>query len=158
VEVEGRWQARPRLRLSAAYAYTDAKFREGTLAGSPFAIGTNLSIEGKTVPLVPRHKLNLAGSWDVRPRTRVSAMVTALSEQVLDNDEPNTLGHRIPAFTVVDAKVSQELRWGRLAFTVNNLFNQKYYTYAVRSAFTTDRYAVYPLPGVTLGAQAEIRL
>lgn len=158
IELDARWQAAHALRLSAGYAYTDAKFREGVLAGSSFAIGTNMSIEGKTVPLVPRHKLNLGLSWDAAPRTRLSAAFTAVSEQVLDNDEPNTLNHRIPAYGVVDAKVSQELRWGRLGFTVNNLFNQKYYTYAARSAFTADRYVVYPLPGVSLGAQAEIRL
>lgn len=158
LELDGRWQARPTLRLSAAYAYTDAKFREGTLPGSAFAIGTNLSIEGKTVPLVPRHKLNLGASWDAAPRTRLSAMLTALSEQVLDNDEPNTLDRRIPAFAIVDAKLARELRWGRVALTVNNLFNHKYYTYAVRSAFTPDRYAVYPLAGTTIGLQAELRL
>ena len=158
VELDGRWQALPTLRLNAGYAYTDAKFLEGTLPGAPFAIGTNLSIEGKTVPLVPRHKLNLGASWDAAPRTRISALLTAVSEQRLDNDEPNTLDHRIPAYAVVDAKVARELGWGRVALTVNNLFNQKYYTYAARSAFTADRYAVYPLPGVTIGAQAEIKL
>lgn len=158
MELEARWQASGSLRLNAGYAYTDARFREGTLTGSPFAIGTNMSIEGKTVPLVPRHKLNAGMSWDLRARTRLSAALTAVSEQVLDNDEPNTLGRRIPAYSLVDVKLAQTLSWGRLALTVNNLFNQKYYTYAVRSAFVADRYAVYPLPGMTLGVMAEVKI
>jgi iron complex outermembrane receptor protein len=158
VELDGRWQATPALRLTGGYAYTDAKFLEGVLPGSPFAIGTNLSIADKTVPLVPRHKLNLGGSWDVFPRTRLSGALTAASKQVLDNDEPNTLNHRIPAYHVADLKLAQSFSRGRIAAGVNNLFNQSYYTYAVRSAFTADRYAVYPLPGRTFGLTLELRI
>ena len=152
-ELEARWAG-----FKAAYAYTDARFLEGTLQGSPFAIGTNMPIGGKTVPLVPRHKLNLAAAWDVALRTRLSGAFTALSEQVLDNDEPNSLAHRIPAYYVVDVKLTQSYAWGRLAATINNLFDEKYYEYAVRSAFTPDRYSVYPLPERAFGLVAEIRL
>jgi len=79
-----------------------------------------------------------------------------VSEQVLDNDEPNTLEHRIPSYYVADVKLSQRFSWGRLSATVNNIFDEHYYTYAVRSAFTPDRYAVYPLPGRTLALTAEL--
>ena len=158
IELDGRWQASRALRVSAGYAYTDARFTEGTLAGSPFAIGTNMPIAGRTVPLVPRHKLNLGAVWELVPRTSLSSALTAVSEQVLDNDEPNTLGHRIPAYYVVDVRLAQRFTWGRLAATVNNLFDEKYYTYAVRSAFTADRYAVYPLPERTLGLTLEVRI
>jgi len=158
VELDGSWQATGTLRFTGGYAYTDARFREGILAGSPFAIGTNLSIAGKTVPLVPRHKLNLGISWDMLPRTLLSGALTAVSEQVMDNDEPNTLGRRIPAYSVADVKLAQSFAWGRLAAALNNVFDQKYYTYAVRSAFIADRYALYPLPGRTLSLTAEVAL
>ena len=158
IELDGRRQAARALQLSASYAYTDARFVEGALAGSPFAIGADMPIAGRTVPLVPRHKLNLGAAWEVVPRTSLSGALTAVGEQVLDNDEPNTLGHRIPAYYVVDVKLAQRFAWGRLAASVNNLFDEKYYTYAVRSAFTADRYAVYPLPGRTVGLTVEIRM
>jgi iron complex outermembrane receptor protein len=158
VELESSWQATPALKLSAAYAYTDARFLEGTLPGGPFAIGTDLSIAGKRVPLVPEHKMNLAVAWDIAPRTRLSGALTALSDQYMDNDEPNTLGTRIPAYAVVDAKLARDFGWGRLSAALNNLFDERYYTYAVRSAFVADRYAVYPLPGRTLSVAVEVRL
>jgi len=145
-------------RLSAAYAYTDAEFLEGTLQGSPFAIGTNMPIAGNTVPLVPRHKFNLGLVWDIAARTQLSGTFTAVSEQVLDNDEPNTLEHRIPAYYVTDVKLTQSFRWGRLAAAVSNLFGEKYYDYAVRSAFTPDRYSVYPLPERTVSLAVEVRI
>jgi iron complex outermembrane receptor protein len=158
VELDGRWQASAKLRFTGGYAYTDAKFLEGTLQGSPFAIGTNMPIAGNSVPLVPRHKLNLGLSWDVLARTRFSAALTAASSQFMDNDEPNTLGTKIPAYHVVDMKLAQDFGWGRVAAVVNNLFNEKYYTYAVRSAFVADRYAVYPLPGTAFGLTVEVRM
>ena len=102
--------------------------------------------------------LTLGAAWGVVPRRSLSGALTAVGEQVLDNDEPNTLGHRIPAYYVVDVKLAQRFAWGRLAASVNNLFDEKYYTYAVRSAFTADRYAVYPLPGRTVGLTVEIRM
>jgi iron complex outermembrane receptor protein len=136
--------------VSAAYAYTDAKFLEGTLQGLPIA--------GNTVPLVPRHKFNLGLAWDIAARTQLSGAFTAVSEQVLDNDEPNTLEHRIPAYHVADLKLTQSFGWGRLAATVNNLFGEEYYDYAVRSAFTPDRYSVYPLPERTFSLAVEIRI
>ena len=158
IELDGRWQATPALRFTGAYTYTDARFLQGTLPGGAFAIGTNLNIAGKRVPLVPEHKLTAGFAWDATARTRLSGVVSAASSQVMDNDEPNTLGTRIPRHVTTDVKLSHELAWGRVALSVNNLFNDKTYTYAVRSAFTVDRYAVYPLPGRTIGASIEARL
>jgi len=158
VELESGWQATPALKLTAGYAYTDAKFLEGSLPGGPFVIGTDLSIAGKRVPLVPEHKLNLALAWDIGPRTRLSGALTAVSDQYMDNDEPNTLGAKIPAYALVDAKLARDFGWGRLSAAVNNLFDERYYTYAVRSQFVADRYAVYPLPGRTLSLSLELRL
>jgi iron complex outermembrane receptor protein len=158
LELDGRWQALPSLRLKGAYSYTDAKFREGVLPGGPFVIASSISLAGKIVPLVPRHKLSLGLDWNVAAATELSAALTYASEQRLDNDEPNTLAHRIPAYTAVDLKLAQQYRWGRVALTVNNAFGEKYYTYAVRSQFTADRYAVYPLPERAIGITAELRL
>src|SRR5512134_340964 len=158
VELESSWQATPAVKLSAGYAYTDAKYLEGTLPGGPFVIGTGLSIAGKHVPLVPEHKLNLSVAWDIDARTRLSGALTALSDQYMDNDEPNTLGTQIPAYAVVDAKLARDFGWGRLAAAVNNAFDERYYTYAVRSQFVADRYAVYPLPGRTFSLALELRL
>lgn len=158
VELEAHWQATRNLRLAAGYAYTDARFLEGVLAGSPFAIGTGLSVAGKRVPLVPRHKLNASFTWDLPRQLLLSGTLAAVSRQFLDNDEPNTLGTEIPRYAIADLKLAKRFGWGRVAVAINNLFDSDYYTYAVRSAFVADRYAVYPLPGRTFALTAELRL
>jgi iron complex outermembrane receptor protein len=157
LELSGVWQAAESLRLTAGYAYTDARFKQGTFAGA-FPPFVNLPIGGKYVPLVPVNKLNLGLAWAAAARTTVSGGLTWQSSQYMDNDEPNTLNTKIPAFTVVDLKAARDLGFGRVALSVNNLFNQQYYTYAVRSNFTADRYAVYPLPGRTLALSLEFKM
>lgn len=158
MEIDGNWRASERLRLKIGYAYTEAKFVEGVLAGSPFAIGTNLSVAGKHVPLVPRHKLNAGFAWDLSAATQLSGMLSSVSSQFMDNDEPNTLGKKVPGYSSVDLKLAHSFAWGRLALAVNNIFGSHFYTYAVRSAFIADRYAVYPLPGRTVGLSAELKM
>jgi len=158
VELSGSWQAATALRLNAGYAYTDARFREGVLAGNLFAIGTNMNIVGKKVPLVPEHKLNAGFAWEVAAKTRVSGALVYVSSQFMDNDEPNTLGTKVPSYSVVDLKATHDLGRVRVGLTINNLFDEKYFNYAVRSAFIADRYAVYPLPGRTVALSAAIKL
>ena len=65
---------------------------------------------------------------------------------------------RIPSAVVADLKLAQSFGWGNIAVAVNNLFNENYYTYAIRSQFTADRYAVYPLPGRTIGLIAQFKM
>ena len=120
--------------LSAGYAYTEAKFLEGVLPGSPFAIGTDMPIAGKTVPLVPEHKLNVALRLG-HPAAHAALGRAHRRQRAVprqrraEHAEPDS-----GVLTVVDLKLAQRFSWGRLSLAVNNLFDQDYYTYAVRSA------------------------
>jgi len=154
LELEAQQALGRALRLTGGYTYTEARFREGVLPGSPLT-QQNVVIAGRTVPLVSRHKLNAGASWAVASRTRLNALVTHVSSQFMDNDEGNALGVKIPAYTVADLKlVWQEGGW-RVSAAVNNLLNGKYYNYAVRSQFVADRYNAYPLPERNFTMTAE---
>jgi iron complex outermembrane receptor protein len=154
LELEGRWQATPSLWWGAGYTYTDARFREGVLPGSAFT-QQNVVIAGKTVPLVPRHKLNVTGSWALNADTRLNLAAVYVGEQFMDNDEGNTLGVKIPAYAVADLKLVHRRGAWRLTAAVNNVTNRKYYNYAVRSQFVPDRYNAYPLPERNFTLTAE---
>jgi iron complex outermembrane receptor protein len=157
VELEASARPLPPLGLTFAYSYIQAQFREGVLAGSPFS-QQNVDLAGKTVPLVPRHKASVKASWDFTPATRLNALISYVGDQFMDNDEPNNLGVKIPAYTLVDLKlVHRRGRWS-FAAGVNNLFNEKYYNYAVRSQFVLDRYNAYPLPERNGSVTIEYRL
>lgn len=146
LELEAHWPLRRTLSVGFAYSYTQAKFREGVLPGSAFT-QQDVAIGGKQVPLVPRHKLRLGASWVLSGTTRLNAVANYVGRQFMDNDESNTLGATIPAYTVVDLRLLHERGPLRLSAAVNNVTNEKYYNYAVRSQFVSDRYNAYPLPG-----------
>ena len=145
LELEGRWLPLPALALSAAYTYIDARFRSGVLPGGAFT-ATNVVIAGKRVPLVPEHKANVGLAWTIAAGTRLSAAAAYVGRQFMDNDEGNTLGETIPAYVVADLKLTHEFGAWRLSASVNNVFDRRYYNYAVRSQFVADRYNAYPLP------------
>jgi len=148
LELEAHGPLRRELTIGFAYSYTDARFREGVLPGG-FFTQQNVAIAGKRVPLVPRHKLRLGTSWAIDGRTRLNAVLNYVGRQFMDNDESNTLGSMIPAYTVIDLKMLHERGPLKLTAAINNLTNEKYYNYAVRSQFVADRYNAYPLPGRT---------
>jgi len=158
LELEGTWSPWPVLTLRGGYTYIDARFREGMLPGGGFT-QSNVVIAGKTVPLVPRHKLDLGASWAIDRRTRLNASFAYVGEQFMDNDEGNTFGVKIPGYAVADLKLAHQSGPWRVAAAVNNLTNERYYNYAVRSQFVADRYNAYPLPerNYTLTAEYSFR-
>lgn len=154
LELESRWQAARQLELGGSYTWTHARFREGVFAGGGGALPDQV-IAGKTVPLVPRDKAHLRTAWAFTERTQLIGAVTYVGSQYMDNDEGNTLGVKIPAYTVADLKlVHREKSW-RVSAAVNNLTNERYYNYAVRSQFTADKYNAYPLPERNYSITAE---
>lgn len=142
--------------VTLTYAYTDAKFLEGVLPGSGFT-STDVDIAGKTVPLVPRDKVTLNVDWAMSEATRLTAAFRYVSDQFMDNDEPNDFYTKIPAYSVVDVKLARQSGGWLVGLVVNNFFDVKYYTYAVRSQFVPDRYSAYPLPERTATVFAEYR-
>lgn len=138
LEVEGR-ESVGVVDLSAAYTLAFAEFTSGVFNG--------VSLKGNNVPLVPRHKLALVATWNINAATRLTGSANYVSDEYMDNDEPNTLGVKIPAYTVADVRLEHGVGNWKFAAAINNLFDEKYYTYAVRSQFDADRYSAYPLPG-----------
>ena len=154
LELEAQKVLGESLTLGVNYTFVDAKFLEGVLPGSPFT-QPEVVVAGKTVPLVPRHKLNVSASWNVAAGTRVNGLVTYVSDQYMDNDEGNTFYTKIPAYTTADLKLVYETGGWLLSAAVNNLFDERYYNYAVRSPFVVDRYNAYPLPERTFTVTAQ---
>lgn len=156
LELEANARPLTPLSLSATYSYTQAQFREGVLPGSPFS-QQNVELSGQQVPLVPRHKFALRAGWDFNSATRLSALLSYVGAQLMDNDESNSLGVKIPSYTLVDLKLTHRRGPWSFAAGINNLFSEKYYNYAVRSQFVLDRHNAYPLPERNGIVSAEYR-
>lgn len=138
--------------LGVTYAYTEAKFLEGTFE----TFAGPVDIAGKTVPLVPRDKVTFNAHWTITPHAFATLAYRYVSEQFMDNDEPNDFGTKIPAYSVLDLKYSHQIDSWNLGLVINNLLDEKYYVYAVSST-SSDAYDAYPLPERTVTVFAEYR-
>jgi iron complex outermembrane receptor protein len=151
LEVEAAWMPWSEIELAGSYTYAVAKFTEGALAGN--------SVEGRTVPLVPRHRASVSAAYRFSGHARLSIETRYVGKQFFDNDETNSFGERIPAYTVTDLSLSLARDMGRLrvAASVLNATNEKYFTYGVRSLFTPGVFNAYPAPERSFFLSAEYR-
>ena len=137
LELEGRHAYSDAFEITAAYSYTVAKFRDGLYGG--------VNVSGNNIPLVPRQRLALGASWKLSEKTALNGDAIHVGEQHFDNDQANTFGKKMPAYTTVDMKLThQEGHWS-LAAAVNNLFNEKYFSYAIAGAPASGIYNAYPM-------------
>ena len=147
LELEGKAPLGADLELGARYAHTDARFREGSYAGT--------DVSGNQVPLVPRQRAGLSLGWKIAVPTRLTFSLSHVGRQRYDNDQPN-LFRRMPAYTVADVKLAHEAGAWRLAAGINNLFDKAYYSYAiVNGAFTS--FNAYPEDRRNAYVSAELR-
>jgi iron complex outermembrane receptor protein len=121
--LEGSGQATASLAWHANYTYADATFRDGTVRG--------ISIAGNRVPISPRHTLNAGLSWAFTSRARADFDVHYTGTSAFDADETNTFGREIPAYTVADLKLTARSGDWLINAGIRNLFNEKYFDYAV---------------------------
>jgi iron complex outermembrane receptor protein len=148
LELETQWNVNDALRLSGQYTYTVAKYEEGTFGG--------VDVAGNDIPLVPRHRAGASASVSATPQLRITASVTYVGEQYYDNDQSNSFGRKMPDYTVAD--LSARYQKGQWTFdgVVRNLFNELYYSYAIRST-TAPTFNAYPSPERSLMLSARYR-
>ncbi len=147
LELEAGWNAGSTLELKGSLALTRATFREGNYGG--------VDVAGKTVPLVPEHQFKLGAVWRPDGATTLSGEMVHVGSQYFDNDQANSFGQKIPAYTTVDVKLAHQRRDWTFSAAVHNLLNERYFTYGVRSLFTPGRYNAYPMAERHLALSAE---
>ena len=132
IELGASTRLRRGLDLRASYAYTRARFREGSYAG-------------KDVPMVPRHTAGLDVVWQTRPGLEMALDLRYTGSKRMDNDQSNTFHRRIPAYTWADLRLAYRAGGWRVEGRIENLLDTEAYDYAVRST-TSAKWNAYPLP------------
>jgi iron complex outermembrane receptor protein len=146
VETIVGWQVTDDVRLKGSLTYIDATFREGLYAGNQ-------------VPLVSPWTGSVGVTWNIFKRHLMfDGVVRYMGERRMDNDQAN-FQPQIPAATLVDLRLGGELDQFFWAVSVENVFNEMYYDYAVASATLTNVgvFNAYPLPGRTFMLRAGMK-
>jgi iron complex outermembrane receptor protein len=148
VEVEGKWMLVETVSLFANYTYTEAKFRSAILGG--------VDVSGNRIPLVPRHLGNIGLDWTIAQQTRVNATAIYVGSQLYDGDELNTFRREIPSYWTADLGLFHSIENWTIGASVRNLFDKKYYTYALALGPPTN-FVAYPAPERNFLVSAQYR-
>ena len=117
-----------------------------------------VDVAGRDIPLVPRFLATLRLAWRATPKTSVSATVSRTGGQRFDNDQANTYPGTMPAYGVADVKLVHETGGWVLSAIAANLFDKRYYSYAIVDSFAcATRVCAYPQAGRTLFVSAQYR-
>ena len=128
----------PRWSAYLAYTYTDATFQSGFVeaAGSNPAADANGNITikpGNRLPGVPAHQGKIGLTYRVTDQWTVGAFGLAQSGTFLFGDEAN-LTPRLPAFFTLNLTSSYQVTPNiQLFASVDNVTNEKYYTFGTFS-------------------------
>lgn len=111
------------------YTYVDAEINEG-------------DYQGKEIPLLSKNQFKATLGYRTPVGVGVYYFANYYSSTYGGNDYANTQ-EKIDSYWVSDVKVDYQYKKFGVFFKVNNVFNEKYYDYAYRTAYTE---AYYPAP------------
>ncbi|MBV8839408.1 MAG: TonB-dependent receptor [Alphaproteobacteria bacterium] len=156
-----------RWNISASYNFIDATFRDTiTLASpsNPFAVDGLITVmPGNHIPSIPQHRFKVGAEYAVFDNWKIGANLVAVSGQYLRGDESN-LNPMLPGYWVVNLNTTYKINPHTEVFRlVQNLFNQRYYTFGaffdptqVPSLGLTDPRTLSP--GAPLAVYAGLRV
>lgn len=156
--------------VSLNYSLVDATFRESVLlsSNSPAAAadGTIAVHPGDHLPVSPLNRVALQAEYSLSPRWKIGSDVRYVGNEYLVGDESNQ-EPQLPGYVVAGLHSSLQVNKSvRVFASIDNLFNQTYYTYG---AFTqlgqlppnfnlTDPRTYSPSPGRTCYVGVHVAL
>jgi iron complex outermembrane receptor protein len=151
-ELAGRfaaWEASRSIALTANMTLARARFRSGVIGG--------FDVSGKHVPLVPDTLANAGMTLRIDDRWKLGASAKHVGKQYYDNDQLNSFPSRMPAFNLLDLRLSHERKEWTVSVSANNILNKQYYTYAIRNG-AGDSFSAYPQAGRHFLATLQVRM
>lgn len=132
IETELGWAISDDVQAKLAYSHIEAEFRSGIY-------------DGNRLPSVPDDKANLQLIWDAGKYGKYTTQANYVGTRYSSGDFANTLD-RQGGYTTFDLRASWDLRPWQLSLAALNVFDKRYSTFAVFSAFRND-YFYFPNDG-----------
>jgi iron complex outermembrane receptor protein len=132
IEASGSYRS-DRWNVYASYSYIDATFQSVLMLQSPnnpFAVNGLITVTpGNVIPSIPAHRAKAGAEYAVFENWKLGADLIAVGGQYLRGDESN-LNPKLPAYWLVNLHTTYQVSKKVEVFgLVQNLFNQRYYTF-----------------------------
>jgi iron complex outermembrane receptor protein len=143
-EVSGEWRPSKPLSLSASYAKINGK--TAASQGSPMDISLGARGQGP-------NKTVLAANWKWIPTAQLRVQATHLFDRDINIGRQigtTKLEEHFKGYTLVDAAVTMDTRYGKLGVSIENVLNKHYISYFSQTVAATDPGNTYAGRGRTL--------
>jgi iron complex outermembrane recepter protein len=131
VEAYLSYQVNNYINLQGGYSYTKSVFKEG-------------EYEGKTVPMVPRHKANAGAGFKMFDVIKLNIIGSFTDSRYVINDQANDF-KRLGSYFTLDTNISYSKNDLFFLFGINNILGKKYSEYGAYSS-TAGATGYYPSP------------
>jgi iron complex outermembrane recepter protein len=149
VELFGSKRLSRSLEVSGNFTAQSAKFKSGEYGG--------FDVSGNDVPLVPRRLASVRAAWQASESTLLTGATRYVGRQRYDNDQAN-LFREMPTYSVTDLRVSRRQGRATWAFAVNNVFDKRYYSYAIVQPGPTAPTTFNAFPEIGRNVMATLEL
>lgn len=143
-EANAEWKPLKSLSVFGTYATTDGT--TAATAGAPMDLDLGARSQGPD-------KAVLGTNWSFMPKAQLRVQATRLEDRDINIGRKvgtSNLEEHFQGYTLVDAAVSFENRYGRFGVSVENLFDKQYVGYYSQSAAALDSTATFAGRGRTL--------
>ena len=101
----------------------------------------------RDVPLVPQFSLNSNLEWQLSKFTKVSTTLEFQDDMRMESDDENFQHKKIPSHFLSNLSLESTIANLNFIFSIDNIFNESFYNYAVASSSSQGVYNAYPEPG-----------
>jgi len=105
------------------------------------------SFKDKDVPLVPQYSLDTSLEWKITDLITIIPTFKYQDDMRMESDDENFQDTKIPSYSIANMSIISKYNKFFYTLSVNNIFDEKYYNYAVSSSNTLGSYNAYPEPG-----------
>ena len=138
VELNTRNKISDKLNLINNFTFAKAKYTSGDQ-------GTYATdFVGNDVPLVPQYSLDTSFEWKTSKFTKIFSTIKYQDDMRMESDDENFQDTKIPSYVIVNMSIASKFDKFFSNLKINNIFNEKYYNYAVASSSTLGAYNAYP--------------
>jgi len=134
--VFSRWE------FSTNYSYELPQFRGG-------------DNDGKIIPMAPKNQLDLGLEFEFKKKYRVALLGHYVGSRYAINDTANETP-QLKGYWVCDTKFSYNQKWFEAFLSLNNIFNEKYYSYATKSVSSSAK-DYFPAPTFNILAGMSVK-
>ena len=140
VELITRHKVSDEINISNNFTFVKAQYTSGDQ-------GTYATdFENNEIPLVPPYSLDTSIEWKISNYSKIITSIKYQDEMRMESDDEN-FQPKIPSYVIANLGISSAFDKFFSSLSINNLFDETYYNYAVASSSTKGIYNAYPLPG-----------